>query len=482
MAAREKFVKNLRWPMIQQISAQIINYLSLILLANLVLPEEFGILTISTVLVGLVESINGFGIGQTIIKDQIEDIKKISSLFWVALIISFCLFLLCNVFGVLYSYFYSPENFKILFITIFISSFGILFNGINAVIGSVFYKDLNFKLGALSYIFAFTIGNFIALAIAYNGFGVSALVTRNILPIFLLSIIYIYFIPQKILFYLRKNDFKEIVSFSSYLSLFNIANYFSRNLDYLIIGKFFDFNIVGQYSLAYKIMIFPIKNLSSIIQLVLFPTLSQLKTDVKKIGQIYLKISQLISAISFPIMVILSLTASIWVNLLFNEKFHLLIPLVQILSIVGAFQAVTSPVGSLYLISGNTRIMFQISLIISVCTLATLLIGGLTGNVYYFAGLYALNYIFINFPISNFFPLKVFKINKLSFLNKVGVPFIASLLLVLIYLIFNLGQKMSAISLLFYVPTGILVYLLFIHIGFGGSLKENIKKISNFGK
>ncbi|WP_251268608.1 oligosaccharide flippase family protein, partial [Enterobacter hormaechei] len=90
-------------------------------------------------------------------------------------------------------------------------------------------------------------------------------------------------------------DIKSIFSFSSNLIGFNIINYFSRNSDQIIIGRFFSADLLGQYSLAYRIMLFPVQNITFVLTRSLYPLLSRLQNDPKEAYKIYLKTLRAIS-------------------------------------------------------------------------------------------------------------------------------------------------------------------------------------------
>ncbi|MCR2840976.1 oligosaccharide flippase family protein [Klebsiella pneumoniae] len=72
---------------------------------------------------------------------------------------------------------------------------------------------------------------------------------------------------------------KEIFGFSAHLSIFNLINYFSRNADSLIIGRYMAPPILGAYSLAYRIMLFPLASLTFVAARSLFPILSKNQDD-----------------------------------------------------------------------------------------------------------------------------------------------------------------------------------------------------------
>lgn len=71
------------------------------------------------------------------------------------------------------------------------------------------------------------------------------------------------------------SSIKKIQNYSSFQFLFNFINYFTRNLDNILIGKFLGASTLGYYDKSYKLMLYPVQNLTNVITPVLHPVLSE---------------------------------------------------------------------------------------------------------------------------------------------------------------------------------------------------------------
>lgn len=424
---KDKFIKGIKWSMLQQILTQGINYISIFLLAVLITPEDFGKVALVIVLIGFFEVINGFGISQLIIRDNVQDVKVVSTFFWLVFFLSTGLLIICLIAGSVYSLLFDledPQEFRLIITASVIS---LVINGVNSVFNSLYSRDLDFKVQAQFFVLSIFLGNIVAIIAAYYGLGFWSLIIRNILPVFFLTCCFILHGKHKILFYFNRVHFKNTWSFASNFTYFNAINFLVRNLDYIIIGKFFDLATVGQYSIAYKIMIFPMKNITARVNAVLYPLLTKMKDDLARVQRTYSLVVLGIGYLTFPLAVIMSALAVLWVPLVFDiEKYNRLIILVQILSVVGAVQAITSPVMSLYLISGKTRALFLMGLITALINSVGFWIGGLSGNIYYFAFVYAAIQLIITIPLSNYIAFKLMDFDFLKFIMKLLVPLVAA--------------------------------------------------------
>ncbi len=274
---RKLAVKGLKWSFIQQFSAISINYISVIVLAALIEPKYHGLITIASIPIGFVGILGSLGIREKIVKEKEinEDYK--SCLLGFILVSSLILSAISIFLTFLVAWFYQ-DNYS--FWTII--KYGCILSLITPVgVINHYYesfqtRDINFK--GLTYIYTLSLflGITISVIVAYIGYGYLALTLKMVLPHCFNLILYLVYYKPSFSVTWCPDMYKEFKSFSTYLTLNNIANYFVRNIDYIIIGKFFSPEILGQYSIAYKILLFPMRNVSSRIQSVAIPMLAKL--------------------------------------------------------------------------------------------------------------------------------------------------------------------------------------------------------------
>lgn len=417
------FVQGVNWTVLQQVVYVAINYTSLILLTWHLNPSDFGLIALSTILIGLFEMLNGFGIPQLIIKDQIMDAQRIGYYVFVCLRLSLILAVLSAASGFLYVQWYGAEIREVLTMVILVSSTGILYNSIVSIYNALYQRDLDFKTPVVFLVIGLVIGNVIAVIFAASGAGYWSLVIRNLGPTFIVMLGFIFFSKYKITLNFSAHLQADEKRFSIWLSSNQVINYCSRNLDYLILGKFFEVGIVGQYSIAYRLMLFPMKFLSSRIQTVLYPTLVRMKETPDLMLDFYVKVVSYIGFASFPLMGLAGVLSPIWVPMLFDVKqYFFLVPLIQWLTLAGAFQAVTSPIGTLYLAHNMVRLMAIYSTVSAAIFLIGYAIGAKSGNIILFAIIYTFLSVVINFLAANFVPLRKLRFKFLFFLKSTMEP------------------------------------------------------------
>ena len=236
-------------------------------------------------------------------------------------------------------------------------------------------KSLKFKNIAIYETLATFIGAVASIIIALNGGGVWSLVYQTLIisTIIAISVIILTGFPS-----IKQFDFNEIKSiykFSLNLLGFNIVNYFVRNADYILIGKFLGTSELGYYSLAYRIMLYPIQNITNIISRVMLPIYSRLQENLKQFQDVYKKVCYAIASITFPLMFGIAVLSLDFVELFLGDKWEIVGLLLIFIAPVGALQSIATTSGSIYQAIGRTDVMFKWGIFSSFAFILSFIIG-----------------------------------------------------------------------------------------------------------
>src|SRR5699024_1463379 len=125
---------------------------------------------------------------------------------------------------------------------------------------------------------------------------------------------------------------KKIYAFSRNQFLFNFINYFSRNLDKLLIGRYFSQSALGYYDRAYQISLYPNQVLTSLVTSVIHPILSDYESEKDRIKKVYLRISNVLATLGMPLSVFLIFSAEDIIYFLAGQQWAESVPVFQILA------------------------------------------------------------------------------------------------------------------------------------------------------
>jgi len=458
MTLKEETIKGVKWSGLSRGSQQTLQLAISVILARLLMPEDFGVLAMAVVFTGLIAIFNDFGIGAATIQMQDLSDDDLSSIFWFNLFIGLIATLFTVVISPLIAAFYDKD---ILIPILSILGLGFLLSSFSVIQRSILIKKMDFKKIAMVEIITTVISGTAAIYLAYMGYGVWSLVWQGIIAAVITGLIYWIISQWKPKFKFQFGTVKSIMKFSINMLGFNIVNYFSRNADYLLIGKFLGAESLGYYTLAYKLMLYPLQNISSIISRVLFPAFSAIQGDDVRLRSAYLKATKLIAFVTFPVMFGLFALADELILTVYSAKWEPAIILFKIFCFVGMIQSIGSTVGQIYLAKGKTDWMFRWGLfasILIVCAIALGLYWGVKGvAISYAVGAFILAYP--NFAI----PFRLINLKVKTLVLNLKTEFYTSLMMFVIVFSSVVIQRQigieSKVILISNILLGIAIYL-----------------------
>lgn len=352
---KQDMLSGIFWSAIEKYSGLIVSIIVSAILARLLTPKEFGIVAIATVIIHFLQMFATMGIGPAIIQRNDLNKNDLNSIFTFSLIVGIILSVFFYILSWGIADFYNNEQ---LIPVCQILCFQLFFAAANMVPNALMAKNKRFKDIARRTLILQTISGIISVISAYYGAGIYALL---ISPIFTAIGIFLYnrhFYPLYINTNFTLAPIKRIFSFSSYQFLFEFVNYFSRNLDKLIIGRFMTMAELGYYEKSYRLMQLPLNNITAVINPVLQPVLNPLQNDKKDLSKKYNKIIKFVSTISFPLGILLAYTGEEIIPLFYGPNWSNAIPVFRILALSIPLQMIMSTNGAIFMICNNTKAQF----------------------------------------------------------------------------------------------------------------------------
>lgn len=365
--------RNISWTFASRMASQAVSIGFSVFIARLVTPTEYGLIGMLTVLSGFAFTIGEGGIGAALIYLGRNDQETLSTAFWLQFAINIAFTILFFCVSEPIAQFYDTPALapltRLMSILFVIQSLG-------QVQVARLTQDMNFKAIAIATFVATLASSACALLLALQGWGVWALAWQaiaNVVIMLVATSIYSRWRPQ---FVFSFKMARQIASYSLYLLGNNTINYWLRNGDNLLIGKFLGASPLGLYNRAYSLMLLPLGNIGSVLGQVMFPTLSRMRDDRPAFRAMYLQSLRVIAFVTFPIMGGLSILAGPLLLLLYGSQWVGAVPVLQVLSLVGLLQCIIFPVGWIYNALGHNRAQFTATLILAPIFIV-LIFGGL---------------------------------------------------------------------------------------------------------
>ena len=364
------------WITIDKYSGLVLSIIISMVLARLLTPDEFGLVALASVLLTFIVLLSNMGLGPAIIQAQNLTQKDINAFFTFSVTVG--LVLSCVYFCLSWpiARFYNNDELvpvcQLLAISFFL---GVL----NNVPSSLMNKNQRFKEMAICSLSLNALTGPIAIFAAYKGLGVYSLMIAPFISSIIVFFYYRRFYPCKIDFHMSLAPIKRIASFSIYEMAFELVNYFSRNLDKLIIGRWMSIRDLGYYDKSYRLMQQPQNNITAVLNPVLLPNFSQYQNDMNLMATQYLKVIAVMASISFPIGITLCLCGPEIISLMYGPQWEPAIPCFQILCLSLPCAMLTSTTGALFQACNATKYLFYVGCVNS----AAVVIGFLISSYYF---------------------------------------------------------------------------------------------------
>lgn len=325
---KDKTVKGVAWSAVERFSAQGIQFVFNILIARILLPEDYGVVAMLNIFLAVSQTFIDSGFSNALIRKQDRTDDDYSTVFYFNIVVSifFCLLLwLCA--PAIAAFYKIPLLTKITRII----SLTLVINALGTIQNTKLSIDINFKSKAIITIFTVAIVGAVGLWMAYKEYGVWALVTQSIVGSSLRTALLWIFVKWRPALRFSWKSFKEMFSFGSKLLASSLIDTIYNNIYTLVIGKFYSPASLGEYNKAESFAAFPSSSMTSMISSVTYPVLSKMQDDPERLRSSYKRFLNTSAFILFPMMVGLAAVADPFVRIVLTDKWAGMIIYLQIL-------------------------------------------------------------------------------------------------------------------------------------------------------
>lgn len=440
-------LSNAKWNTFSQLFKILVQVINLTYLVKIIAPSEYGIMAMAMVVSNLGFLLRDLGTSAAIIQRKEINNNLLNTVFWLNLVMGIAICFVISASSPLISNFYGQPK---LVSVLILLSFTFPLSSCAATHLALLERKSRFKEISKIEILSAGLSLIVAIFFASRGFGVYSLVAQAIV-VNLCSAIQFWIVSDwrpSFNNFFDKLEFKKIFGFTANLSFFNVINYLSRNADSFIIGKFMSASILGAYSLAYRVMLFPLQSITFVASRSLYPILSKLQDDVDEFKSLYFKCVFFILMITMPLMSGLAYYSQPFVLLIFGKKWGLTSSILQILAPTAIIQSVLSTTGSVFMARGRADVLMKLGVIGAI-----LQVGGFIIGVNYSIQIFSAIYLFAN--ILNFLPvfyclLKILNGTFSEFFKTISpIIFSTILILVTIMVISNFFPLIQSVTSLY---------------------------------
>lgn len=363
---------NARWVGSIQATRVGVQLLSLLVLSRLLTPADFGLVAMAFAISNFGLLVRDLGTGAAIIQKAVLDRETTLTAHWsnccIGLALGLVLFLLAGPLATLLQSSAVKPLLQLLAL-----SFPIL--GATTVHQALLERASRFAVVARIEISAVLSGFAVAIGSALLGAGAFSLVYQT-LTIAIVSAVQLRIASDlHPTWFWRAEQARSLWRFSGALLGFNMVNYFARNADAMIIGRVLGAASLGPYSLAYRIMLFPLQNLTFVATRALLPVMSRSQDAPSELGAMYLRLLSVIAFFTAPLMAGVFVLRESFVAVAMGDGWGLAIGVIAWLAPVGFVQSLVSAGGSVFTALGRTDSLFKLGLFSSALHVVAFIVG-----------------------------------------------------------------------------------------------------------
>ncbi len=472
-------IKGTKWVFLSAFVSNACHPIFTIILARLLIPSDFGLIAYATIFIGVVKLVQDIGLRQALIQKK-EDIEKSADIvFTVNIVLGLIWYLGAFMIAPYLAEFFNDSRItnilRIMALSFLIIPFG-------SVQNTLLTKHLHFsKLFFLGLVPALIPG-LVSIVLAIVGYGVWSLVVGSLMGVVLTALVTWVMIPWRPKWRFDLSLAGQMLKFGGAVSAESLLSWTVNTIDDVLVGKWLGGAALGFYSLGFRIGIAPAKYVSSSLIRVAFPAFSMLQDNKDAVRDAFLKAVKNISIVTFPLGVGIAVTASLFVPVLFGDKWIQAVPVIQLISLYGIFMSIGSILPQIYKALGRPDIYLKY--VAARCTVAV--------PVYFYAvpmGLTAISIAHlvltaIFFPINIYIGMRIMAIpfRKLvdslwvSITGAMGVAFISLFLQKIVLLNVPLSSVEILILTVFIASVTYISHVYFISKGTFWEMRDLIKR------
>jgi PST family polysaccharide transporter len=367
-----RFVRGSAITMLGQAARFVIQTGSTVILARLLSPKDYGLVAMVTAVTGFIMTFKDLGLSTATVQKAQTNHQQISTLFWINVAISIIAMLITAALAPAIAWFYNEP--RLTWIGLALST-SFLFVGLSVQHQALLRRQMRFTAIVTRDIAAMLIGTVLAIVLAWRGAVYWSLVAMQVGAAVSGTIMLWLVCKWRPGLPVRGAGVRSMVHFGLGVTGFQAVNYFARNFDNILLGRFWGASVLGLYSRAYSLFMLPITQIRAPLTAVALPALSRLQNEPDKCAKYYYRFVSVLTFITVPIMGFLFVCSENIIRLLLGERWLGANAIFKILAIAGFIQAAETTRGLILLSSGLGKRYFTYGLLRSVFLVGCFAVG-----------------------------------------------------------------------------------------------------------
>ncbi len=373
MGLKEKSIRGFIWTSIGTVGGGLTSLIITIILARTLAPYEFGLIEILLIFTNIFNVFIDSGFSKAIIRDQNPTQTDLSSIFFLNIIISFCIYILFFFCAPIIANFFEASELITLSRFVFLV---LIIDSLSLVQNANLNRQLQFRPFAIASIIGIATAGLTAVILSFYGFGVWALAVNIVMLSFIRSILLWWQSKWRPSFIVNISSIKKYFKFGINLLFQELLDKVVSNAESIVIGRLYSKQSLGYFSQSRKFNAYICQTTTNVIQKVTYPTLAKIADQPQRLKDGYRRIIGITMYCILPLMLFTMVTSRNFIEVIFGAKWLESAEYLRLWAIWGILYPLSSISTNIFLVKGKTKLLLSISLfkqtlrIISVILLA----------------------------------------------------------------------------------------------------------------
>lgn len=368
---KEQTISGIKWSAIERFSVQGITFVLGLIMARLLTPSDYGIIGMIGIFIAIAQTFIDCGFGNALVRKLDRTESDFNTVFYFNIVVSILCYVILFFLAPLIADFFHQSILKNVLRVIAIN---LCISSLNAVHIAKLSIVVDFKTTAKCSLISTILSGIIGVLLAYNGFGVWALVYQQICNSIILTIALWSYSKWRPKFLYSWQSFRDLFSYGSKLLMAGLLHTLYNNMSAFAIGKFYTPKDLGYYSRGESLATLPCNNFTGILQRVTFPIFSKLQNDDEHLIKVYRKYICITSMVIFFLMILLSALARPLILFLLTEKWEGAVIYCQILCFAWMFDHICAMNLNILQVKGRSDLFLRLEIIKKTISFTILLI------------------------------------------------------------------------------------------------------------
>ena len=348
------------WSYLTFFGGKVLTFISTIILARLLLPEEFGIVGYCLIAIQYLDILNSAGINTSLIaqRDNLEEATNAA--FVGNIVLGIATFGLTWVLAPFIAEFFKTEE---IIPVLRLLSLSLPLSGLGMVPDTLLQRQLRFRTRLIPEIGKNFTKGLVSIVLAWLGMGVWSLVWGQLVSILAGTVLAWVLAGWKPTWRFHPETSLRVTTYGLNILALEAIGAFRSNVDYLLVGRILGAAALGYYTMSYRIPELLVRSLNTVVARVSLPAMAIAQMEREQLRSFYFSYIRYISFFVFPVSIGMAITAPIFVPLFLSPKWNAAIIPTMLISLAMGIAAMSFIPGVLYKAIGKPEMLIKLNLV-----------------------------------------------------------------------------------------------------------------------